>query len=343
MKFEVLILEAERSGYMLGSHSAREGETVRGMPRKSTLADIGFYERDPEEDVKLPSTPTPAGVKATYNVISDAFKTLIQNPETKNQFISAVEPFVSEWNTVKTQIGVLDKLIQRRASLEKTLRTAGPQSVNRIRSMLGEVKDMIDLVSKKVSNAYTFMTENEANIVNTCIQLLTSNAENAKAIEDALNRYFSVVKYRKEQAENMGGQNYMTITPVISLVKFFNNTLSAASKSSEASKAITTHKSSKSVLKQLGDNPKAAPVIRLTNLVKLVAPKLRDEPEYKGSIPYVAAKQEAHQIALQLKEYLPELIFQSLLVHLNRFFSMEEGAEGKLMNLLLTTIPRSLL
>lgn len=60
MLFNELILEAERSGYLLGSHSAREGEKVRGMPRQSTIADIGFYNRDPEEDVKHPSTPTPA-------------------------------------------------------------------------------------------------------------------------------------------------------------------------------------------------------------------------------------------------------------------------------------------
>lgn len=343
MLFNELILEAERSGYLLGSHSAREGEKVRGMPRQSTIADIGFYNRDPEEDVKHPSTPTPAAVKATFTVIGDAFKKLIDNKGAKDQFVEIVSPYIEEWNVVKNSIPRLNDLLQRKASLEKTLRTAKPTSEDRLIAMLEKVNDEIEAITVTMEKSAEFIKTNEISILDKLMYVLLDIADDRAKFKNATDRYFATIAHRKTEAENMGGMNYLTITPIVSLVRFYNNTLNQISKTGDVTKAVKTHRSGKNVMQQLSANPAAQPLIDLYNLVKLNAPKLRDDPSYKTTPEYVASKQKAHQLALDLKPRLPELIFQSILVNLNRFFNAQEGSEGALMNVLLNTAPKAIL
>jgi hypothetical protein len=342
MRFEVFFNEA-REGYLLGSHSAREGEHVRGMPRKSTIADIGFINRDPEEDIKHPTSPTPAGVKATYNVITDAFNKLIQNKEAKEQFISTVEEFVGNWNTIKNTLPPLYKAIERVASLQKTLLTAKPQSVDRLQSMLDWAKDQRDELAETINRAATYINDNEATILDKLQYILLENCDDRAKLKSAMDRYFSVVNHRKEEAKNTGGMEYLTITPVISLVKFFNNTLNNISRTGEKATAIKKFKSSKSALASLGGGEEATILTDLFNLVKLTAPKLRDNPQFIGSVEHTAAKQKAHQLALRLKLSLPENVFHAILVTLNRFFTNEMGSEGEITRLILNTAPKALI
>ena len=343
MLFNELVVEAERSGYLLGSHSAREGEKVRGMPTKSTIADIGFINRDPEEDIKHPTSPTPAGVKATFAVIADGFKKLMDVPEAKQQFVELVEPFISEWNVVKGSIPALNALLQRKASLEKTLRTAKPTSEDRIIAMLDKVNEELEDLEEVMKRSVTYIKENEATLLNKLTYILLEVADDRAKLKNALDRYFAVLKHRKNEAENMGGMTYLTITPIVSLVRFYNNTLNNIQKSGDVAQAIKSFKSNRNVMAQLQSHPQAQPLIDLYNLVKLIAPKLRDDPSFKGNTEYAAAKQKAHQLALSLKLSLPEHIFHAILVSLNRFFDVQEGAEGALMGILLNTAPKALL
>lgn len=343
MMFVELLIEAERSGYLLGSHSAREGENVRGMPRKSTIADIGFYNRDPEEDVKHPSTPTPQAVKATFNVIADNFKKLVGNKESKDKFVEIVTPFVEDWNVVKNNIPALNDLLQRKASLERTLRTAKLTSEDRLRGMLENVNDKIEELTSIIERSVEFIKSNENSILNNLVDVLLNVADDKDILKNALDRYFATVNHRKLEAENMGGMNYLTITPVISLVRFYNNTLNQLSISSDAAKAVKSHRSSRNVMQQLASNPNAEALVELYNLVKIVAPKLRDEPNYTSSSDLKTSKQKAHQLALKLKTKLPENVYHSILINLNKFFTAQEGGEGALMNVLLNTAPKSLL
>lgn len=345
MLFNELILEAERSGYLLGSHSAREGEKVRGMPRQSTIADIGFYNRDPEEDIKHPTTPTPAAVKATFTNIGDVFKKLIGNKEAKDQFVEIVTPYIEEWNVVKNSIPRLNDLLQRKASLEKTLRIAKPTSEDKLIAMLERVNNDIKELTQTMEKSAEFIKTNETSILDKLMYVILDIADDRAKLKNATDRYFAAIAHRKLESENMGGMSYLTISPIISLVRFYNNTLNQleAVKSAEVTKAIKTHRSGKNVMQQLSADPAAQPLIDLYNLVKLNAPKLRDDPSYKTTSEYVASKQKAHQLALDLKPRLPELIFQSILVNLNRFFNAQEGSEGALMNVLLNTAPKAIL
>jgi len=336
MTFDKLIVEAERSGYMLGSHSARESEKVRGFPTKSTIADIGFINRDPEEDIKLPNTPVPTGVKATYAVIVDAFKRLIQNEEHKQTFLNAAVPFVENYNTVKAKINQLQPLIQRLASLQTTLKTTN--NPDKITSLIDKVKEEIDVIRGELEAAVENQNSNEQNTLNSLIDTLLKSTEDKDKLTSALDRYFSLVEQRKNLAQDSIGLNYLLISPVISLVKFYNNTLNQRKTTD-----VTKYKSSSSILGDLESIPQSAPLAELIQLAKLVAPKLRDDANYKGSIEQKAAKILMTEKIKMLKPYLPQLVYNSLLVFTNRFFNKDEGAEGRLMAILLDTAPRALL
>lgn len=345
MLFKDLFTEAERSGYLLGSHSAREGESVRGMPRQSTIADIGFYNRDPEDDVKHPSTPTPQAVKATFSVIADSFKKLMDkdNKESKDKFVDVITPYVIDWNVIKSKIPTLNTLLQRKASLERTLRVATPKSEDRIIAMLEKVNEQISDVTKVIERSAEFVKTNEEIILSKLVQILLDVTDNKEALKNASDRYFSTVNYRKQEAENLGNMNYLTISPVISLMRFFNNTVDQVSRSTDAVKALKTHRSSRNVMQQLQSIPNAQDLIDLYNLVKSVAPELRDNPDYISNTDYKINKQKANRLALNLKTKLPENVFHSILINLNNFFSLKEGSEGALMNVLLNIAPRALL
>lgn len=338
MRFDELILEADRSGYLLGSHSAREGEKVRGMPSKSAMADIGFYKRDPEEDVRLPNTPTPPGVKATFAVIVDAFNNLIKNQEFKGQFITAAEPFIQNYHIINTNLNELNLLIQRLASLERTLKTT--KNEDRVRTMIGNTKEKINDVREILEPAVQTFRDTESNTLSSMLDALISSVDDKDRLKNALDRYFSVVEQRKQVAEQSGGMTYLLISPVLSMVRFYNN---AQNQQAKQPTDITRFKSSEDVIKSLEQVPQAKGLIELHQLVKLVAPKIRSNPEFKNTLDYKAAKMLANEKIKTLKQDLPELVYNTLLVFTNRFFNNDVGAEGKLLATILNTAPKALL
>lgn len=336
MTFSQLINEAERAGYMLGSHSAREGESVRGMPTKSTIADIGFYKKDPEEDIKLPNSPVPVGVKSTYITIANAFTKLKQNKELKQEFTNAVEPYITVYNTINTGIRRTNELLQRIASLERTLKTAAKP--DRIRNMIGTAKEELEEVRAIMERGVKENDAKEGTLLTALIETLMKGVEEKGKLKDAIDRYSSVVQMRKEQLKDTGNMQYLITSPIISLVKFFNNVESAATKTD-----VTKFKSSRGIMKTLENVPNSENLISLYDLIKEVAPKIADDSGYKGSEDIQKDKQQAIALIKGLKLNLPQNVYSSLLVSNNSFFNGEVGSEGKLLGLILNDAAKALL
>lgn len=340
-----LVEQDERKGYMLGQHSARTGEHVRGMPRKSTIADIGFIKRDPEEDVKLPNSPTPGAVKATFAVIAEAFAKLFENKEVKEKFISAVKPFVDQYNVVIAKIPEINTTLQRKASLEETLKMKIPGSDDekRVVSLLEKVNEMLNGLVHIVEPAIKYMRDNEDSVLSEIQNIVSSVADDPGRFKSAMDKYTATVKARRSAMEESKGLEYNKITPVISYVKFFNNTQHSQGKLSQTAKAIKTHRSSRDVLAQIGDIPGSENVTELHNTIKHVAGKLTSDEGFLGSEEYRNLRAIAQKHVKALKPYLETITYHQLLIALNNFFNKKEGSEGALMGLILNNIPKELL
>jgi hypothetical protein len=367
VKFFTLIEEAENSGYMLGQHSARSGETPRGFSNQSVYANLGFYKRDPSLDVKHPTSPVPEAVLSTIDTIVKSLLYIHKQKKSKD-VLNILLPYVYNFEEFRNLIVMHQRVIEALGLARKKLETLEAQQVQNVeeekfsdalqeqinqqeQAVVGLEKQDSELEAKL--NQLSEILEESRQVVidefiDEVIKLCIPNSELGKGekIKEAYDRYIALVYGRREEVRTGLNRSYLLLDPVISLMRFYNNTLLQArqleDKESPIMRFASSGKKGRNVLAGIQGKPGSEQVNTLIDGInRMIVLRSRSDKADKSPVmmKYKASMTKAFR---ELAQHLLPKTKIILGVLTNKFLKNKPVSEGPLKRFILLDVQKEI-